>query len=127
MFLELKDGIDKTKEVLKATGTQIGITVTRVILPAFEAFAEKLESVLAWVRSLDERTIKMTLTIAGIVAAIASSTTVACESSKSHPSDLPFVWCLDFTHWPSDYGCCRVGDSRDITRAKTGKKSKRPC
>ena len=81
--LELKDGIDKTKEVLKATGTQIGITVTRVILPAFEAFAEKLESVLAWVRSLDERTIKMTLTIAGIVAAIAPALLLLAKVAKA--------------------------------------------
>lgn len=69
-ILEFNDGIDKLKAIFSATGTQLGITVGKVILPMFEKLGEKLEKVLEWVRNLDERIIKITLVIAGIVAVI---------------------------------------------------------
>lgn len=68
--LELKDGIDKLKATLSATATSLGATVSKVLIPAFESISEKVQGVLTWLRSLDERMLKLVLVIAAVVAAI---------------------------------------------------------
>lgn len=68
--LEFNDEIDKLKATARTTWTELGITVSRVLLPAFQQLSAKLKDVMAWVRNLDEGTIKIILTIAGVLAAI---------------------------------------------------------
>lgn len=69
-ILEFNDELDKLKATTKATGTQIGITIGKTMLPALQKLSEMLQGVLAWMRSLDERTLKMILIVSGVVAAI---------------------------------------------------------
>lgn len=68
--LELNDELDKLKATTKATGTQLGITVGRIMLPALQKLSQMLQGVLAWVRNLDERTVRIILIVSGLVAAI---------------------------------------------------------
>lgn len=69
-ILEFNDELDKLKATTKATGTQLGITVGRIMLPTLQKLSQMLQGVLAWVRSLDERTVRITLIVSGLVAAI---------------------------------------------------------
>ena len=68
---EFNDEIDILKATTKATGMQLGTTVGKVLLPALQSLSERLKDVLDWVRNLDERVLKITLVVAGVVAAIA--------------------------------------------------------
>ena len=68
--LEFNDELDKLKATTKATGTQLGITVGRIMLPALQKLSQTLQGVLAWVRNLDERTVRIVLIVSGLVAAI---------------------------------------------------------
>lgn len=76
---EFNDEIDILKATAGATFTQLGATIGKALMPELQKLADKLKDVLAWVRSLDEGTLKTIVTVTGLVAAITPLTLVAAK------------------------------------------------
>ena len=76
---EFNDEIDILKATASATFAQMGATIGQALLPALKSLAERLKGVLAWVRSLDERTLVIITTVGALVAAITPLLLVAAK------------------------------------------------
>lgn len=76
---EFNDEIDILKATAGATFTQLGATIGKALMPELQKLADKLKDALAWVRSLDEGTLKTVVTATGLVAAITPLTLVAAK------------------------------------------------
>lgn len=68
---EFNDEIDALKASAGATFMQLGVEIGKTLLPVLESLSEKLEGVLEWVRSLDQDTLKIILTILAVIAGLA--------------------------------------------------------
>lgn len=67
---QVNDKIDETKAKAQATLSVTGAKAMETLAPVFDWLIEKMGDVLMWVAELDTDTIKMGLTIAGVVAII---------------------------------------------------------
>lgn len=66
----VNDSIDELKAKAAAEIANTGAKAMEALLPIFDSVVEKISAVLDWIGNLDSGTLKMILTIAGVVAAI---------------------------------------------------------
>lgn len=66
----VNDQIDELKAKAAAEIANTGAKAMEALLPIFDKVVDKISAVLDWIGGLDEGTLKMILTIAGVVAAI---------------------------------------------------------
>lgn len=66
----VNDSIDELKAKAAAEIANTGAKAMEALLPIFDSAVEKISAVLDWIGNLDSGTLKMILTIAGVVAAI---------------------------------------------------------
>ena len=67
---EMQDAIDKVKGRTRQAFLQMGASLAKSLVPAFERLVEAVTKVVQWFASLDGNTQKLILVIAGLVAAI---------------------------------------------------------
>ena len=86
---EVNDEIDKLKAESGATFAVLGTIVQKALLPVLQDLAGWLKNVMEWFRELDEGTIRIIATIAGLAAAIGPVLLVMAKMTTTIKTLIP--------------------------------------
>lgn len=88
---EVNDKIDTLKATATATLTEVGAKAMDALLPVIEDIINAVADVLEWVGNLDEGTIRMITTIAGVIALISPVAGIISKISGAVSGFLAFL------------------------------------
>lgn len=86
---EFNDEIDILKATTNATFLQLGTTIGNAFLPVLKDLAKWLKDVMEWFRGLDESTVRIITTIAGLVAALGPALVMMAKLTDSIKTMIP--------------------------------------
>lgn len=86
---EFNDEIDILKATTNATFLQLGTTIGNAFLPVLQELAAWLKRVMEWLRGLDENTVRIITTIAGLVAALGPALVMMAKLTDSIKTMIP--------------------------------------